>query len=130
MVYLSKLVKMRLLERLSLFLGTCALLGQEDSLDVGQDTTLGNGHTSQELVQLFIIPKQETSDQCNRNKLNLPDGQLKVPWDNARLLVVPGSIASQLEDLSSQVLHDSCHVDWSPCTHPLGIVPFSNETKS
>ena len=56
--------------------------------------------------------------------MNQPNGQLKVPWDNARLLVVPGSIASQLKDLSSQVLHDSCHVDWSPCTHPLGIVPF------
>jgi len=53
-----------------------------------------------------------------------PDSQLKVPWDNTRLLVVPGSVASQLKDLGSQVLHDSCHVDWSPCTHPLGIVPF------
>ena len=56
--------------------------------------------------------------------MNQPNGQLKVPWDNARLLVVPGSIASQLENLGGQVLHDSCHVNWSPCTHPLGIVPF------
>ena len=27
------------------------------SLDVGQDSTLSNGHASQELVQLFIIPR-------------------------------------------------------------------------
>ena len=61
--------------------------------------------------------------------LNQPDGQLKMPWDNARLLVVPCSIPSQLQDLSSQVLHDSSHVDWSSCTHPLGIVTFPIETK-
>ena len=47
-----------MVDRSSLFLGTCALLGQEDSLDVGQDSTLGNGHTSQELVQFFIVPEQ------------------------------------------------------------------------
>ena len=61
--------------------------------------------------------------------LNQPDGQLKMPWDNARLLVVPCGIPSQLQDLSSQVLHDSSHVDWSSCTHPLCIVTFPIETK-
>ena len=61
--------------------------------------------------------------------LNQPDGQLKMPWDNARFFVIPCSIPSQLQDLSSQVLHDCSHVDWSSCTHPLGIVPFPIETK-
>ena len=41
---------------LGLFLGTSALLGQQHRLDVGQDSTLGNGHASQELVQFLIIP--------------------------------------------------------------------------
>merc|ERR1719427_192799 len=106
MVYFAQRVTVARVEHLSLLFGTCTLLGQEDSLDVGKNTTLGNGHTSQKLVQFFIIP----------------DGQLKVPWNDTRLLVVPGSIPSQLKDLSCQVLHHSRHVDWSSCTHPLGIV--------
>merc|ERR1719237_1456964 len=94
----------------SLFLGT--FLGQEDSLDVGQNTTLGNGHTSQQLVQFFVIP----------------DSQLEVPWDDARLLVVPGGVTSQLQDLGSQVLHDSRHVDWSAGSNSLRIVAFPEQS--
>ena len=47
--------------------------------------------------------------------------------DNARFLVVSGSIASQLKDLGSQVLHHSCHVDGCARAHPLGIVTFPGE---
>merc|ERR1719341_1637709 len=107
MVYLLELVG-RQEVRSSLFLGTCTFLGQEDSLDVGQDTALGNGHTSQQLVQFLVVP----------------DGQLEVSRDDARLLVVPGSVTSQLQDLGSQVLHDCCHVDWSTSTNSLRIVPL------
>merc|ERR1719376_1403955 len=96
-----------------LFLGTSTtsaltLLGQKDSLDVGQHTTLGNGHASHQLVQLLIIP----------------DGQLQMSGDDAGFLVVPCSVTSKLEDLSCQVLHDSCHVDRCTCSHPLGVVAF------
>ena len=42
-------------QRLGLFLGSGTLLGQENRLDVGQNSTLGDGHASQELVQLLII---------------------------------------------------------------------------
>ena len=31
-------------------------LGQEDGLDVGQDTSLGDGDTGEQLVQLLVIP--------------------------------------------------------------------------
>ena len=55
-------------------------------------------------------------------KVVTPDGQLEVSGDDARLLVVPGSVTSQLQDLGSQVLHDCCHVDWSTSTNSLGIV--------
>ena len=54
-----------------------------------------------------------------------------MPWDDARFLVVPGSIASKLKDLGGQVLHDGSHVDGSSSTHPLGIVslPVREEFK-
>ena len=47
--------------------------------------------------------------------------------DNARLLVVSGSITSQLEDLGCQILHDCCHVYWRAGTHPLGVVALPEE---
>merc|ERR1719234_1550300 len=101
---------------LSLLLGTCtpsalALLGKQDSLDVRQHSTLGNSHSSHQLIQLLIIP----------------DGQLEVPWDNPRLLVVPCSIACQLKNLGRKVLHHSSHVDWGASSNPLGVVSFPQE---
>ena len=88
------------------------LLGQEHSLDVWQHTSLGNGDPRQKLVQLLVIA----------------DGQLKVTGNDPRLFVVTSSIASQLEDLSSQVFHDSSQVDGSSGTHSLGIVALTEQT--
>ena len=99
-------------EKRHLGLGLLGLLGQEDSLDVGEDTTLGNGDAGEQLVQLLVVA----------------DGQLEVAGDDPGLLVVPGSIASQLEDLSRQVLHDSGHVDRGASTHTLSIVALPQET--
>jgi hypothetical protein len=93
-------------EKRHLGLGLLRLLGQEDGLDVGENTTLGNGDTGQQLVELLVVA----------------DGQLEVAGDDPGLLVVPGSIASQLKDLSSQVLHDGGHVDGGASTHTLSIV--------
>ena len=56
----------------SSLLGLVGLLGEKDSLDVGQHTSLGNGHTRQKLVQLFIIA----------------DGQLAMSEDDPGLLVI------------------------------------------
>ena len=88
------------------------LLGEEDSLNVGEDTTLGNGDTGKKLVQLLVIP----------------DGQLQVTGDDPGLLIVPGSIAGQLEDLSCEVFHDSGQVHWGTCTNTLSIVSLAKET--
>ena len=54
-----------------------------------------------------------------------------MPWDDAGLLVVPGSVASQLQDLCSQVLHNCCHIDRSTSSNPLGVVtlPAHNTLK-
>ena len=63
------------------------LFGQKDSLDVGQDTSLGDGHASEELVELFVVP----------------DRELDVPGDYPGALVVLGGVACELEQLSGEV---------------------------
>ena len=66
----------------------------------------------------------------NRKQVDhTPDSQLQMSGDNARFLVVPGSVASQLKDLGSQVFHHSCHVDRCARAHPLGVVAFPDERK-
>ena len=54
-------------------------------MDVGQNTTLGNGDVSKKLVQLLVVA----------------DGELEMAGDDTGLLVVAGGVAGQLEDLSS-----------------------------
>ena len=90
-------------------LALLAFLGQQDSLDVWQDTTLSNGHTRQKFVQLLIVT----------------DGELEMSWDDPGLLVVSGSISCQLKNLSSQVFHDCSQVDWGTSSYSLGIVALS-----
>ena len=88
------------------------LLGEKDSLDVGEDTTLSDGDSREKLVQLFVIT----------------DGELEMSGDDSGLLVVTGSVASQLEDLSSEVLEDGSQVDWGTSTHSLGVVSLAEES--
>jgi hypothetical protein len=66
-------------------------------VDVGQNTTLGDGNVSEKLVQLLVIA----------------DGELKMTGDDTGLLVVTSGVASQFEDFSCEVLKDSCEVDGS-----------------
>ena len=66
-------------------------------VDIWQDTTLRDGNVAEQLVQLLVVA----------------DGELKVTGDDTGLLVVASSVASQFEDLSSQVLEDGCEVDGS-----------------
>ena len=84
------------------------LLGQKYCLDVRQDTSSSNGDSTEKFVQLLVVS----------------DSQLQVPWDDPGLLVVTGSIASQLEDLSAQVLEHSSQVDWCTSANSLSIVSF------
>jgi hypothetical protein len=58
------------------------------------------------------------------NIIHQPDGKLEVPWDDARLLVVPGGVPGELEDLCGEVLHHGGHVDGGPGTHTLGVIAF------
>ena len=88
------------------------LLGEEDSLDVGEDTTLGNGDSREEFVEFLVIT----------------DGELEMTGDDPGLLVVTGSIASQLENLSGEVLHDGSQVHGGTGTNTAGIVSLAEQT--
>lgn len=83
-----------------------ALLGEKGGVDIWQDTTLGNGDSTQQLVQLLIVT----------------NGQLKVTGNDTGLLVVTGSISSKLENFCSEVLKDGSQVDWGSSTNSLSIV--------
>ena len=55
--------------------GLVRLLGQEDSLDVGEDSTLGNGDSGQELVQLLVVPDgklEVTVDDPTVGRVKIP----------------------------------------------------------
>ena len=88
------------------------LLGEEHSLDVGEDTTLGNGDTGEEFVQFLVIT----------------DGELEMTGDDPGLLVVTGSVASELKNLSSEVLHDGSEVHWGTSSYTFGIVSLAEKT--
>jgi hypothetical protein len=81
-------------------------------VNVGEDTTLGNGDVTQELVQLLIVA----------------DGKLEVTGDDTGLLVVTGGVTSQLEDLSSEILENSSEVDGGTGTDTLSIVALAEQT--
>lgn len=82
------------------------LLGEEDVVDVGENSTLGDGYTRQQLIQLFVVL----------------DGQLDMAGVDAVLLVITGSITGQLQDLSSEVLENGSEVKRGTCTNTLGEV--------
>ena len=89
--------------------GLAGLLRQEDREDVGKNSALRDGDSSKHLVQLLVIP----------------DGQLKVARDDPGLLVVPGSVPSQLQDLGSEILDHSSEVDRGSTSNPGGEVSLA-----
>jgi hypothetical protein len=80
--------------RLRLCLGSY-LLGEKNSVDVGQNSSRGNGNSSKKLVQLLIVL----------------DGKSNVPGNDTRLLVVTSGISGKLEDLSGKVLENSSKIN-------------------
>ena len=68
-------------------------------MDVGEDTARGDGDGAEQLAELLVVA----------------DCQLDVAGDDAVLLVVTGSVASKLKDLSSEILEDGSQVDGSTC---------------
>jgi hypothetical protein len=81
-------------------------------VDVGENTTLGNGDVTKKLVQLLVVA----------------DGELEVTGNDTGLLVVTGGVTSQLEDFSGEVLEDGCEVDRSTGTNTLSVVTLAEQT--
>lgn len=69
-------------------------------MDVGDHTTTSDGSLDQG-VELLITS----------------NGQLQVSWGNSLHLQVLGSVTSELQDLSSQVLEDGSAVDSRCCSN-------------
>merc|ERR1719347_253038 len=87
------------------------LLGEKHCLNVGENSALSNGHTGQQLVKFFVIT----------------DGELQMPRDYSGLLVVSGSITSQLQHFGSQVLHDRSKINRCASPHSLRVVSFAKQ---
>ena len=73
---------------------------------------MGDCDVTEKLVQFLVVA----------------DGELQMTGDDSGLLVVSGSVASQLEDLSSEVLENGSQVDWGTSTDTLSIVALAEET--
>jgi hypothetical protein len=88
------------------------LLGQKNGLDVGQHTTLGDGHSGEEFVQFLVVS----------------DGQLQVSGDDPALLVVTGGVTCQLQNFGSQVFQHGGQVDWGSSSYSLSVVSLSEKS--
>ena len=94
-------------------LGACGPSG------FGLGTSLGTTFT--------MIPPRLFQIMSQDKWQSKPYGKLEVPGDDAGLLVVPGGVPGELQDLRGEVLHHGGHVHGSPGAHPLGVVAFPEE---
>jgi hypothetical protein len=83
----------------------------KDCMDIREDTASGDGDSRQQLVQLLVIPH----------------GELNMAWNDARLLVVTGSVPCELEHFCGKVFHDGSHVDWGSGADAVGIPALFQE---
>ena len=107
--------KSRLKRKVKSFLllsGAGGLLWQENGLDVGEDASLGDGDSLEQLVQLLVVA----------------DGQLEMAGVDPLLLVVACGVPGQLQDLSCQVLHHCSQVDRGSGANSLGVVAGAEKT--
>ena len=80
-------------------------------MDVGEDTTGGDGGAAEKSVELLIVA----------------DGELDVTGHNSGLLVVLGGVASELEDLSGEVLKDGSEVHGGTSADALSVAALLHE---
>lgn len=81
-------------------------------VNVGENTTLGDGDVAEKLVQLLIVA----------------DGELEMTGNDTGLLVVASSVAGQLENFGSEVLENGSEVDGSTGTDTLSVVALAEQT--
>ena len=88
------------------------LLGEQHSVNVGENTTGGDGDISEQSVQFLIVL----------------DGQGNVTGDDTALLVVTSGVTSQLQDFSTQVLQHGRQVDGGTGTHTGCVLALTQVT--
>jgi hypothetical protein len=88
------------------------LLGQQDRVDVGDDTTGGDGDAAQQLVELLVVA----------------NGELQVARHDTLALVIARRVASQLEDLGGEVLEHGSQVDWRTGANARGVATLAQVT--
>ena len=88
------------------------LFGEKDGVDVGQDTTGGDGGGREQFVQFFVVA----------------DRQLDVTGGDARTFVVTGGVTGQFKNLSCQVFHDGGQVDGCSGSDTFSIVSLAEKT--
>lgn len=76
----------------------------EDGVDVGNNTAVGDGDIGQEFVELLIVA----------------DGQHDMARDDADTLVIAGSVASKLENFGGQIFKYGSKIDGGTNTNTLG----------
>lgn len=85
---------------------------EEVDVDVWENTSWSDGGGWHKSVELFIVA----------------DSELDVSWHNSGLLVVLGGVASELENLSGEVLKDGSKVHWGTSTDSLGVASLFHES--
>ena len=81
-------------------------------MDVGQNSSLGDGDSGQQFVQLLVVA----------------DGELEMSGDDPGLLVVSSCVSSQLQDFSGEILHHGAEVDRGACANQLGVVALAKKS--
>ena len=93
--------------------GLLALLlgGDEEDVDVGENTTGGNSGAAEKSVEFLVVS----------------DGQLNVAGDDSCLLVVLCGISSKFEDLSGEVLKNGSEVHWGTSANSFSVAASLQE---
>jgi hypothetical protein len=94
------------------YLSLLGLGGEEVDVDVGEHTTGSNGGGAKKLAELLVVA----------------DSELNVTGHDSGLLVVLGGVASELEDLSGEVLKDGSEVHGGTGSDTLGVSALLHET--
>ena len=104
--------QLRLTGSLGSSFGLLVLLGgDEEHVDVGEDTTSSDGGVAKKLVELVVVA----------------DSQLDVAGNDTGLLVVLSGVTGELEDLSGEVLKDGGEVHGGTGTDALSVTTSLKE---
>ena len=107
----NKMLAQIMLSRRSFGLLALRLGGDEEDVDVGENTTGGDGCAAEKSVEFLVVS----------------DGQLNVAGDDSGLLVVLGGVSSKFEDLSGEVLKNGSEVHWGTGANSFGVAASLQE---